>query len=236
MRGARQWRFAARGGRLPRAGVFMTFAAGSVIGYIAETLYCSLAAGEYQSRKGLLHGPFNQVYGVGAVLMSKVLTPLREQGGHALFLGSAVLGGAYEWACSWLQEMCYGKVSWDYTGKALSVGGRTSLRYMAFWGALGTAYITEIQDHIQHMLGRIPQDRYNAVCRVLAAVLAVDIVLSASALSRSVARKKGIGARNRYEQYVDVTYPDHRLAKIYPSMQPSPAVAKRVPEKMEVYS
>lgn len=92
--------------------ILLLFLVGNVLGFVLETLYCYLLTGKYVSRRGVVYGPFNQIYGFGAVLMTLLLKSLAEKSLPALFIGSAVLGGIFEIGCSLFQEKTYGTVSW----------------------------------------------------------------------------------------------------------------------------
>ena len=53
--------------------LFWYFVIFSVLGLIIETLYGYATMGIWQSRKGLIWGPFCPVYGVGAVILILLL-------------------------------------------------------------------------------------------------------------------------------------------------------------------
>ena len=46
------------------------FVAGSVFGLVVETAFHAIVYGGYESRAGLVWGPFSPIYGVGAVVRS----------------------------------------------------------------------------------------------------------------------------------------------------------------------
>ena len=46
------------------------FIIGCVLGFVIEEAWCLLTKHVWESRKGLIYGPFSQVYGFGAVLMT----------------------------------------------------------------------------------------------------------------------------------------------------------------------
>lgn len=54
------------------------FAISCIIGFVLETLFCLVTKGYIESRQGMLYGPFNQVYGFGAVLMVLLLHRLTK--------------------------------------------------------------------------------------------------------------------------------------------------------------
>ena len=51
----------------------------SVLGLVIETLYCFVTTGIWESRKGLIYGPFCPVYGIGATIIIFLLYKLKDQ-------------------------------------------------------------------------------------------------------------------------------------------------------------
>ena len=56
--------------------LFWVFFIGCFLGVVVETIWCVATRGHFESRKGLIYGPFNLVYGFGALLMTVGLRPL----------------------------------------------------------------------------------------------------------------------------------------------------------------
>lgn len=46
------------------ADIILLFAVSSVLGVIVETVFVYLVRGRLESRRGMVYGPFNQVYGL----------------------------------------------------------------------------------------------------------------------------------------------------------------------------
>ena len=76
-----------------------------------ETVFCYVVKKKLESRRGMVYGPFSLIYGVGALLMTVVLLPLRNHNILLLFLASAVLGGLFETVCSLFLEQAWGTTS-----------------------------------------------------------------------------------------------------------------------------
>lgn len=196
------------------------FAIGSVLGYLIETVWCLIRHGVIESRQGMIYGPFNQVYGFGAVLMVLLLRPFAKKNDRWLFLGGALVGGGFEWVCSWLQEKNFGTVSWEYSNQPFSLGGgRTSLLYMFFWGILGVVYMKSIYPRLSRVIGRIPRRPGILFSWILAVGLSANMLVSALAVSRWSERQQGIPAENAVADFLDNRYPNEMLAEIYPNMQ-----------------
>ena len=67
------------------------FLAGCVIGCLVEMLWCYLNEGFFESRQGLIYGPFSPVYGLGAVLFTLVMYRFKHSSSFIIFLVSTVV-------------------------------------------------------------------------------------------------------------------------------------------------
>lgn len=194
------------------------FMIGSVLGYAVEMLWCYITNGYFESRQGLLYGPFSPVYGIGSVLLTILLYKFSKYSGILIFFISAVCGGIFEYACSWIQQKMVGTISWDYTSKNLSIGGRTSVEYCVFWGVLGVLFIKEIYPLFNKLLTHF-SDKTIKICTYIFIIIMVpNIILSALAVRREVARINHIKADNAIDRFLDEHYPNSYLKKVYPNM------------------
>lgn len=201
--------------------ILLLFTVGSVLGVVVETVYIFLVTGRLESRRGMVYGPFNQVYGFGAVLLTTLLKPLAGDSKLALFLGSAVLGGLFEAFCSFFQEKAYGTVSWEYCGQRFSLlDGRTSVTFMLFWGVLGTVYIRVIHPWMFGLFDKIPLSVKAPMVLLLTMFFAYNLWLSNAAVRRWNQRRKGAPISGGFDVWLDVRFPDARMQKLYPSMKP----------------
>lgn len=199
--------------------LFWVFFIAGVIGYLVETLFCLLTTGVIESRQGLLYGPFNQVYGFGAVLMVLLLEPLRQRSDRWLFFGGALLGGAFEVLCSLIQEAVFGSVSWDYREGAFPIaGGRTSLLFMFFWGVLGVWFIKGVYPRLGRLVARIPKKQGIPLTAVWTVLICVNMILSGAAVRRWSERAAGQPPENCCEQFLDSAYPDEYMEGVYPNL------------------
>ena len=58
--------------------LFWLFVIGSIIGYIFEMLLVLLKKGFFETRQGLIYGPFIPVYGIGAIIYYLVLNNIDD--------------------------------------------------------------------------------------------------------------------------------------------------------------
>lgn len=199
--------------------ILWVFIIGCVIGVVVESFYVYAVTGEWMRRSGMLYGPFNQVSGFGAVLFTLLLYRYRDQNNFIIFLASGVMGLAFEFVCSWVQEKMFGSVSWEYSDMAMNIGGRTNLLYGAGWGLMGLIFITVFWPWMSEMIERIPNKVGKPLTWVISIALAVNLSLSALAVFREGERKAGVPATNAVTRWLDATYPDEVMQEKYPSMQ-----------------
>lgn len=210
--------------------LFWIFLSGSVIGFVVETLWCYARLGFFESRQGLLYGPFTPVYGLGALLFTIALYRFRHRNSWIIFFSSMVLGGALEYVCSFLQEKLFGTVSWEYSNSALNLHGRTNLTYSVFWGVLGLIFIKHTLPSLTRWIEKIPSQLGIILTRVLLVFMAINIVLSGMAVKRQSLRQEGVPAAGPISQWLDRNYTDEYLKQVYPNMQHAQSLQKNPSE------
>lgn len=194
------------------------FMIGCVLGYCVEMLWCFITNGYFESRQGLLYGPFSPVYGIGSVLLTLLLYKFLHTRGSIVFLISAVSGGVFEYVCSWAQQKMVGTISWDYTSSNLSIGGRTSVEYCIFWGALGVLFIKEIYPLFDKFFNKISGKTIKIWTYIFIIIMVPNIILSTLAVRREVARMDHVKATNAIDRFLDEHYPNSYMKKVYPNM------------------
>ncbi|GAA0069205.1 hypothetical protein UT300003_07280 [Clostridium sardiniense] len=194
------------------------FMVGSVLGYAVEMLWCYIRNGYFESRQGLLYGPFSPVYGIGCVLLTIALYRFAKFSGLIIFLISAILGGIFEYACSWGQQKLVGTISWDYTSNALSINGRTSVEYCVFWGILGVCFIKEIYPLFNKLMAHFSNKSIKVWTYIFLIIMIPNITLSALAVRREVARINHVKADSVIDRFLDEHYPNSYMKKVYPNM------------------
>lgn len=191
---------------------------GSFLGVVLETLWCLVTTGRIESRAGLVYGPFNLLYGAGAMALTAALFRYRNRGYFWSFLGGFVVGSALEYVCSWAQEALLGSRSWDYSGFPLNINGRVCLTYSFFWGVLGVLWIKDLYPRMARLILRIPNRAGRPLTWALTAFLIVDAAVSCVAVGRWAARCRGVEAGNAFWAFVDTRFPDARMSRIFANM------------------
>lgn len=183
--------------------LFWVFVIGSVIGLILETLFHMLVYGGYESRAGLIWGPFSPIYGCGAVLLTLSLNRLYYSHNLVVFLVAMVVGSFIEYLTSWGMDVFWGAVAWDYSDTFGNLNGRTNFAFGIMWGLLGVFWARFILPIIKRSFEHVDTRSAitKAVTAAMAAFMLLDITVTVLALNRDAARADGIAPQNPIDQF-----------------------------------
>lgn len=106
----------------------------SFLGWCCESIYCSLAKGEWINR-GFLTGPFCPIYGFGALITLYFLQYLPNSA-LIVFIGGLLLTSTLEYVTSWLMEKCFNARWWDYSKRPFNLNGRVCLLNSTLFGLM----------------------------------------------------------------------------------------------------
>lgn len=192
---------------------------GSFAGVVVELLWCLLKNGYIESRSGLVYGPFNLLYGAGAVLMTLCLYKFRNRSPIISFLGGMLVGSVLEYICSFGQELLFGSRSWDYSHLPFNINGRICLLYSIFWGFLGILWIKWIYPVMAKAILKIPNLAGKIITWVLVVFFVFNSFMTVVSMTRWVQRRDGVEPTTCFGQYIDEHFPDERMEKIFANME-----------------
>lgn len=195
--------------------VFWIFIIGSILGYIFEMIVALFQNGYFESRKGIIYGPFTPVYGVGAVIYYLMLNHINVKNKLKVFLVTAVLGGITEYMCSVLQEKIFGTISWDYSSLMFNLNGRTSLLHCTYWGIAGVIYIAYLDPFLEKLKTKINQNRLKTITILFTCFMIFDISISFVAANRQYERRNNIPPEGKLDVFLDKHYPDSYMDRIF---------------------
>lgn len=192
---------------------------GSFAGVMVELLWCFATRGYIESRSGLVYGPFNLLYGAGAVALTLALYRYRNRGRWISFLGGMVVGSAVEYFCSWAQETLIGSRSWDYSGVPLNINGRICLLYSVFWGLLGILWIKDIYPRMAKWILKLPNRAGKVITWALTVFMIFNAIVSCITVWRWSQRVEGVEADGSFWAFIDERFPDERMERIFANME-----------------
>lgn len=193
--------------------IFWIFVIGSIFGFFAEMLYALVYTRALEVRQGLIYGPFIQIYGLGAVAYYLLISNIQEP--KKAFISGMIMGGVLEYLCSFFQEIFFGTISWDYSHLFMNLNGRTSLLYCVYWGIIAIVYLKVVYPFFQKMEPVLEQTAIKIFTVFFMLFMAFDITISCMAGSRQQERRQNIPATGPVDEFLDRTYPDELLDKIY---------------------
>lgn len=199
--------------------LFWIFVLGSLFGDGVETLWVRLTAGEWMSRSSLVFGQFSIVWGLGCFLLTFFLHRLIALDDRYIFLGGAVLGGAFEYVCSVFTEKVFGCVFWDYSEMRFNLDGRINLLFCFFWGLIAILWLKVLYPWMSKLIERIPMRLGKLLTLFAVLFFAFDISVSTAALVRMHTRDLEIPARNWAERYADNHFSDAWLQQRYRNLK-----------------
>lgn len=194
---------------------FWTFMLGAFAGVIMETIWCAIKNHHIESRKGLIFGPFNPLYGFATVALSLTINSVSNHTTGSIFIIGVVVASIIEYLCSFWQEKILGTLSWNYKDFKYNLKGRINLVYSLAWGALTVYWYKELMPLIE---GAMPFFYEHTVLTISTFIfILVDCIISLLAGIRRKQRKEKIYAKTKLEKHFDYFYNDEFMEKVYPN-------------------
>ena len=197
---------------------FWNFIICCVFGFIMETLWCILKNRKYESRKGLLYGPFIPIYGIAGMVLAIVITELDISALYLIFMLGFVISTVIEYIASYLQEKIFNSKSWDYSNFPLNLGGRINLLYSILFGLASLIWYISCYELSIKLFNKINYGLMEGVSILLFIFMLYNILISCIAVYRTKERRNKIERTGRFWQYIDRKYPDEKVLKVYANM------------------
>lgn len=155
----------------------MSFFVMSLVGWLWEVGIHLLGGGGFVNR-GMLHGPWLPIYGLGSVMILALPRGLQKKP-LLEFLVIVVLCGCMEYFASWLlEQLCDGRKWWDYSDYFLNLNGRICVEGLLAFGLGGMAMVYIFAPFLDRVFRCIPRRGMIAVCAVLVALFCIDLACS----------------------------------------------------------
>ena len=180
---------------------------------------CVLCKGHWEHHSATVWGPFCLIYGIGAVAVYLLSVVLKSKNLLVQFGVFTVYGAAVEYFGSLFQELCFGSVSWDYSEHMLNLGGRVSLKMAFMWGVLGIVFMRFAFPWISRLLEKMKGTGWRIACVAMTVFMAVNLLVTSAAITRWRTRAAGEPANNPVAQWLDNTYGDETMTRLFPNMQ-----------------
>lgn len=195
--------------------MFYLFVIASITGWVIENSFNFIRTGMFVNPSALVIGPFDIAYGIGACFLTLILIEFKDKSYLKLFVIGFIGGSILEYIMSLGIELVLGFKIWDYSNYLFNINGRICLLFSIFWGILGIIWIKLLYPFINKMINKIPLNIKNTLALVLVVFLVLDELLTASAIYRAREHRKGIQPRNAYEEFLDNTFNDAYLKRMF---------------------
>lgn len=199
----------------------------SFVGLVGETLVSCVIDGHWESRAGFVVGPFSPIYGVGAVLFTVLVNPMRSKSVFTLFLLSALVGGMFEYVAGWFFEWRYGIVAWSYASQPMNFHGHTCVGMMAVWGVIGVVWVLKLLPHAVALVERIPDDIRHSLTTIAFVLIVADAACTLTALDCWFMRVSGLEPANPIQQFFATCFSDSFMSSRFETMSMWPVLASR---------
>ena len=209
--------------------VIMLFLIGCFLGCVFETILCFFQRGHFESRRGLIYGPLNPVYGVAVAIICMLLK--NDKKSYIIFFKGFFYGGVIEYLCSWIQETVFNTSSWNYSKYYLNFDGRTSVYHMIWWGIATLVVVKLLYPQIIKLINNVKPRYRLKVAIIITVFLLIDAFISAFAVIRYYERLNDMAPKNAFDRIMDKYYPNTRVAKIYPNIRDSKTHVKLIKMK-----
>lgn len=154
--------------------VVLLFFIYSIIGWLWETVYCSLKAKKFVYR-GFLVGPYCPIYGFGVVSVLYFVEPYQNNV-VVLYFFSAVLVTILEYLTSYVLEKLFHATWWDYHDVPLNIHGRVAVPISLFWGLACVLIVKVIHPQVQILASFLERSFGNLLPLLLVVMITVDLV------------------------------------------------------------
>lgn len=202
--------------------LFIFFLIGCVFGTYYEQILNFFYNGEWSSRRGLLFGPFNPIYGLPAIILLIILVKGNEKRSIVkTYIYSGIISGVAEYIMSFLGEYVFGVKFWNYTGYFLNIHGRTTLPFMLFWGILGVLLLKVIYPFISNLIEKIPYKYAQPVYTIVLVFIFFDVAITYSAFGRMSLRNSGREPYTFVGEFCDKVFTNEYMDQRFPVMKKS---------------
>lgn len=162
--------------------LFLLFLIYSFIGWLIETVFCSIEQNKFADR-GFLIGPICPIYGTGSILMIVLLNKYLDDP-IVLFIMAFVICSILEYITSFVMEKMFNTRWWDYSDRLFNVNGRICLLNAFGFGILGILLLYVVNPFIMSILNNIPDNVITIISIILLIVLIIDYIISIVVISK----------------------------------------------------
>lgn len=153
--------------------IFFIFA---FTGWVWEVFYIGFTEGII-AKRGMLHGPWLPIYGLGGILILLILSRYQSQP-TIVFILAIMLCGTMEYSTALAVEYIFKCRWWDYSDKFMNLNGRICLEGLLFFGISGTLAVCKVGPTLNVAICKIHREFHTLLNITLCSAFAIDLVFS----------------------------------------------------------
>lgn len=194
-------------GKITYDKLFWLFMAGSLLGVLVEGCYCLIWRGNWENHVVSVIGPFNALYGSGAMLFYCVASLLRKRKLITKVVVITVIATVLELLCGILLEDVLGMKAWDYSETFLNFRGHICLYFALGWAVAGLIFCL-LFNWIDKVLCKLHGKALHIICIILSVLMAINFILAAVCIVRWSERHYNKAQDTKIGKVVDELAPD----------------------------
>lgn len=169
----------------------------SFTGWIYECIYCTFKDRHWENR-GFLFGPVCPIYGSCVVLALIVFgsIPLLKDGFNTpvwqVFIICALMSAVIEYSTSYILEIIFHAVWWDYSDIPLNINGRICLPATCGFGIAGVLVVRFILPFVMSLPMNEHQLANELISLIFMLLLGIDIAVTVASLTDMLKRMESM--------------------------------------------
>lgn len=203
---------------------FLLFIIYSFIGWIVDV--CDvLVVDKKLVNRGFLIGPICPIYGVGVLLMIRLLTRFIDTP-LALFILAIAIFMTLEYFTSYIMEKLFNAGWWDYSNYKYNLNGRICLETTIPFGIGGMIVMYIVNPFITSLLDKVGSNTIITIGIILLVIFVIDLIVSFSVITKiknvfsSKYKDDTEEVNNRVKQYLIKLSPlTKRLMESFPNLR-----------------
>lgn len=156
--------------------LFMKFILLSVVGYIAETIFCFIQDKKFVNR-GFLCGPIIPIYGIGCLFLGYFLSSFKDNFLIVVLLGMFITS-LLEYVTSYLLEKIFHNKWWDYSNQKFNLNGRICLQNSLLFGLFSPLVVYVLNPYSEKLLEMIPLKLFDIISLLVLIIYLIDTIYS----------------------------------------------------------
>lgn len=136
------------------ARLVLIFTIYSYVGWVCETIFCSVPKKEFVDR-GFLNGPFCPIYGFGGLIVIYLLSPFANNI-MLLFFASILITTSIEYLTGLVMEKIFHTTWWDYSENKFNFQGRICLTNSLLFGVMCVVGVQFVHPVVSDLVNSIP--------------------------------------------------------------------------------